>query len=226
MASLMQGPTTTTPSSLSLSSLGDLFSEREVAYFGMPPQLILDLFGQALLEEYSSIKTHLMATLPKQCRQFLSPVQASSCLDQWCELFESKLDANYLKFEDFVFDHGLLEAPKGWVPPEWIPLLDQIRHAAALNEENEERADNRVTSLSIEELDKQIENLTNKLKAIEYVTSQLRAELTRQTAKEHALEQLEQQANKISHTLDRHKRNFFFSFRKHQALVHVKKSYI
>lgn len=198
MSSSVQEPTLV-PSALPLASLGDLFSEREVAYFGMPPQSILDLFGQALLEGYSNTKAHLMATLPKQCRQFLSPVQAESCLDQWCELFESKLDANYLKFEDFVFDHGLLEVPKGWVPPEWVSLLQQM------NANNNDENDGDKAASSIEELDKQIEDLKNKLSGIEYVTAQLRAQLAKQAAQEQVLEQLEHQAAKISQALDKHK---------------------
>ena len=56
--------------------LSELFGERELEYFGVVPQSILNSIGEILLSQYVDTNSKLLKeTLPAKCHTFLSQSQ-------------------------------------------------------------------------------------------------------------------------------------------------------
>lgn len=56
--------------------LSELFGERELEYFGVVPQTILNSLGEILLSQYVEANSRLLKeTLPTKCHTFLSQSQ-------------------------------------------------------------------------------------------------------------------------------------------------------
>lgn len=56
--------------------LSELFGERELEYFGVVPQSILNVIGEILLSQYVDTNSMLLKeTLPSKCHTFLSQSQ-------------------------------------------------------------------------------------------------------------------------------------------------------
>lgn len=62
--------------------LSELFGERELEYFGVVPQSILNSIGEILLSQYVDTNSKLLKeTLPTKCHTFLSQSQIEGVHD-------------------------------------------------------------------------------------------------------------------------------------------------
>lgn len=62
--------------------LSELFGERELEYFGVVPQSILNSIGEILLSQYVDTNSKLLKeTLPAKCHTFLSQSQIEAVRD-------------------------------------------------------------------------------------------------------------------------------------------------
>jgi Mis12 protein len=116
---------------------------------------------------------------------------------QWSEIFETKLDANFMRFEEYVFDKGVLTVPPHFILPNYAHLMVMTMMGLYFYI-------NQNISLDEDELDAEIGRVSERLKATAFLNDHLDRELELLAHENHQLNLLESRFHQLFSILASH----------------------